>query len=185
MVSFFHRRRAVELSGRLKETLTDLRPDLFGDEALVFPSEAGGFIDPHNFRARVFRRITRKALGPSRDFSPHGLRHTFASLHLARGTNLMCIQTMGGWASAKLLLDLYGHHLPRESTGFADALSDAPERPYTAPLRRAENGSRGRAPERPSRAGSSVAPRGGIEPPTRCLEGNCSIRLSYRGTRQG
>ena len=29
---------------------------------------------------------------------------------------------MGGWASAKLLLDLYGHFLPTESTGFADAL---------------------------------------------------------------
>ena len=26
-----------------------------------------------------------------------------------------------------------------------------------------------------------VAPREGIEPPTRCLEGSCSIQLSYRG----
>ncbi len=47
---------------------------------------------------------------------------------------------MGGWSSAKLLLDLYGHYLPRESTGYADAVSDrskpidaAPKRPYTAP----------------------------------------------------
>jgi hypothetical protein len=28
-----------------------------------------------------------------------------------------------------------------------------------------------------------LVPREGIEPPTRCLEGNCSIRLSYRGRR--
>jgi hypothetical protein len=32
---------------------------------------------------------------------------------------------MGGWASAKLLLDLYGHFLPTESTGFADAITAA------------------------------------------------------------
>ena len=30
-----------------------------------------------------------------------------------------------------------------------------------------------------------LAPREGIEPPTRCLEGSCSIRLSYRGPREG
>ena len=67
-----------------------------------------------------------------RQFTPHGLRHTFASLHLARGTNLKCVQDMGGWASAKLLLDLYGHFLPTETTGFADALSDGPRRPLSA-----------------------------------------------------
>ena len=175
----------MEASGRLRAVLSELRPDLYGGEALVFPSEAGGFIDPHNFRARVFRRIVRDALGASRDFSPHGLRHTFASIHLARGTNLMWIQSMGGWASAKLLLDLYGHYLPRENKGYADALSDAPERPYTAPPMRAAKHARASAPKKRRRRGSSVAPRGGIEPPTRCLEGSCSIQLSYRGVRQG
>ena len=29
--------------------------------------------------------------------------------------------------------------------------------------------------------GFALAPRGGLEPPTRCLEGSCSILLSYRG----
>jgi len=28
----------------------------------------------------------------------------------------------GGWASAKMLLDVCGHFLPTESTGFADAI---------------------------------------------------------------
>ncbi len=112
-----------------------------------------------------------KALGPHRDFSPHGLRHTFASLHLARGTNLKWIQTMGGWASAKLLLDLYAHYLPTESTGYADALSDAPERPYAAPARKKAATAKRGIPKRRTSTGASVAPRGGIEPPTRCLEG--------------
>ena len=130
----------MERCGRLAEALEAQRPDLFGDDDLVFPSESGGFIDPHNFRARVFRRISDKALGRGRGFSPHGLRHRFATLHLARGSNLKWIQAMGGWASAKLLLDLYGHYLATESSGYADALSIrstpvqyAPERPQTAP----------------------------------------------------
>ncbi len=38
--------------------------------------------------------------GKGRRFTPHGPRHTFASLHLARGTNLEWIQTQGGWSSA-------------------------------------------------------------------------------------
>ena len=42
---------------------------------------------------------------------------------------------MGQWSSAKLLLDLYGHLLPTESTGFADAI-DGGKRHYTAPSRR-------------------------------------------------
>jgi len=119
------RERAVELSSRLVAALKPLRPDVFGDETLVFPAEEGGFIDPQNFRSRVFRKLVERVLGKGRDFTPHGLRHTFASLHLARGTNLKWIQAMGGWASARLLLDLYGQHLPTENAGYADVLADA------------------------------------------------------------
>jgi len=127
------RERILELSTRLREVLAGERPHIYGDDALAFPSEAGGLLDPHNFRERVFRRAVSKALGAGRRFTPHGLRHTFASLHMARGTNLKWIQAQGGWASAKLLLDTYGHFLPTETTGCADALSGDPGRPYTAP----------------------------------------------------
>ena len=128
--------RTIELSSRLVSALSEIRPDIVGNDSLVFPNRAGGYINPHNFRARAFRRIVTRALGPNRKFSPHGLRHTFASLHLAFGTNLKWIQNMGGWSSAKLLLDLYGHFLPTESTGFADAI-DGGKRHYTAPTRSA------------------------------------------------
>jgi integrase len=129
--------RRIELSQRLGRTLAEIRPDVFGDEDLVFPSAAGGLMDPYNFRERVFRRLVRRVLGQDRRFTPHGLRHTFASLHMARSTPLKWIQTQGGWASAKVLLDTYGHYLPTEAAGHADALGDAPERPYAAPRRQA------------------------------------------------
>ena len=73
------------------------------------------------------------ALGEGRRYSPHCLRHTWASLHMARGTPLKWVQEQGGWTTAKLLLDTYGHYMPSESRGFADVLSAAPDGPKTAP----------------------------------------------------
>ena len=84
------RERRVELSTRLRAAFCVRRPDIYGDETLVFPNESGGFIDQSNFRSRVFAKIVRNTLGRDRHFTPHGLRHTFATLHLSQGTNLLC-----------------------------------------------------------------------------------------------
>ena len=64
------------------------------------------------------------------------LRHTFASLHLARGTNIKWAQEAEGWTSAKMLLDVYGHYMATESSGFTDAIT-APNGtcPAAAPTR--------------------------------------------------
>ena len=40
------RERVVELSTRMREVLARQRPDLHPDDALVFPNEASGVIDP-------------------------------------------------------------------------------------------------------------------------------------------
>jgi len=130
------RERTVELSSRLRDELAARRPELFGEDALVFPSRDGGLLDPHNFRSRVFDRAVRKALGADRRFSPHGLRHTFATLHLARGRPIKWIQAHGGWSSAKILLDWYGHFLPSEQHGFADSLTTSPDATQTSPATR-------------------------------------------------
>ncbi len=116
--------RTVELSSRLRAALASQRPDLFPQDALAFPNAEGRFIDPANFRVRVFDRVVRKALGRNhRRVVPHTLRHTFASLHLARGSNLLWVQNMGGWQSPQVMLDTYTHFLPTELSGFADSLA--------------------------------------------------------------
>ncbi len=98
-------------------------------------------------------------------------RHTFASLHLARGSNLKWIQQNGGWSSAKMLLDVYGHYMPTETGGYADALT-APGGPYTAPAReRSPQPARRAPPSRRNRMGS-VEPTNGLEPLT------CSLRAA-------
>jgi integrase len=80
------RERTVELSTRLRDALANRRPDLFGDETLVFPNEAGDLLDPHNFRERVFRRVVRQALGRGRRFTPLGTGHP---LEVGTGTRRM------------------------------------------------------------------------------------------------
>ena len=117
----------MELSTRLGSVLFDRQPSVFPppETATVFPNFSGGMLIPEYLRNKVFSKIVRKALGEGRRFSPHGLRHTWASLHMARGTPLEWIQEQGGWTTAKVLLDTYGHFMPTESRGFADALAAA------------------------------------------------------------
>ena len=129
------RERVVELSSRLCSVLFDRQPNVFPppETATVFPNFSGGMLLPEYLRNKVFSKIVRKALGKGRRFSPHGLRHTWASLHMARGTPLKWIQEQGGWTTAKVLLDTYGHFMPTESRGFADALAAASDGPSGGP----------------------------------------------------
>jgi integrase len=124
------RDRVVELSSRLTVRLAHAEPNVFPypEDALVFANQTGGMLQMSNVRNRIFGKIVTKALGTGRRVTPHCLRHTWASLHMARGTPLKWIQEQGGWTTAKLLLDTYGHYMPTESAGFSDALtaSDGP-----------------------------------------------------------
>jgi len=129
------RARVVELTTRLREVLAGTPRPL--DQARpVFPAGSGGYLNAANFRNRVFNRLARRALGATRRITPHSLRHTWASLHIARGTPLKWIQERGGWTTAKMLLDVYGHFMPSEMEGYADALTTAPRGTQTAPRQR-------------------------------------------------
>jgi hypothetical protein len=88
-------------------------------------------MDSNNFRARVFCKVTTKALRRGREFSRDGLRHTFACLYMAHGSPLEWIQAQGGWASATMLVDVSGHFMAAQTHGFVDVLT-ALHGPYAA-----------------------------------------------------
>ena len=57
--------------------------------------------------------------------TPHGLRHTAASLAIASGADVKVVQTMLGHASATMTLDLYGHLYADRLDEVADAMDAA------------------------------------------------------------
>jgi integrase len=90
--------------------------------ALVFPNEAGGVVDPSNLRRRVPKPLVEEVNAPWAGF--HTFRHTFASIHLSQGTNLLQLSRVLGHHSAAFTLTRYTHLLPGEE---APALNLAPQ----------------------------------------------------------
>lgn len=75
---------------------------------LVFPSEAGGYIDPGNYN-RKFYKLVKKAGLPKAN--PHSLRHSFATRALEMGVDLKTTQELLGHSSINITADLYTHSL--------------------------------------------------------------------------
>jgi integrase len=79
------------------------------------------------FHPRVIQRAferARKAGGLPAHFTPHSLRHTFASLLLSDGISPAYVQRMLGHSSIRLTVDLYGRWLPMINKAAVDALDD-------------------------------------------------------------
>lgn len=79
-----------------------------GEDDLLFPDSAGGWMRASNVRRRWWARALVDAGLPA-DFKLHELRHTAASLAIRSGANVKALQNMLGHASAGLTLDRYGH----------------------------------------------------------------------------
>jgi hypothetical protein len=109
--------------------------------------------------------VVREALGRNRRFTPHGLRHTFASIHLSRGTNLLWVQRQGGWTSPAVLLSTYAHFLPSELSGFADTLT-APDGTQAALGRPAGRRAPSRTGSHSTKSSTSMVGPPGLEPGT-------------------
>lgn len=86
----------------------------------MFQGTRGGVLRNGNFNRRTFGRAAI-AIGEPR-LTPHGLRHTAASLAIAAGANVKVVQQMLGHATASMTLDLYGHLFPDQLDDVADRL---------------------------------------------------------------
>jgi integrase len=92
---------------------------------------------------RVMRRLLGRADLP-RHFTPHSLRHTFASLLLNEGENPKYVQQQLGHASLSMTIDLYGRWLRAKPTrGGVAALDRAPRGALPQPGMGCASGLRG------------------------------------------
>jgi integrase len=91
--------------------------------ALAFPGEASGPLDPGNLRRRVLKPLAEEVDAPWAGF--HTFRHTFASLHLSQGTNLLQLSRALGHHSPAFTLTRYTHLLPGDEAPALDLHSEA------------------------------------------------------------
>jgi integrase len=113
--------RSVPLSPGLSRSLTARRAaaTYATDGDRIFPSATGTPMEPHNFRARVWRPATRRA-GVSA--TPHTLRHSLASLLFERGDNAAQVAAWLGHEDPSFTLRTYIH---ARDLGDASFLDDA------------------------------------------------------------
>jgi integrase len=80
-----------------------------GADQLVFPNTVGRAENKDNLRNRHMRAAAERA--GAAWMGHHTLRHTFASLHIARGTNVVQLSRLLGCHSPAFTLCTYAHLL--------------------------------------------------------------------------
>ncbi len=155
--------RTIRLAPKMTESLRRHRGDRPGD-ALVFPSETGGYLDPSNTRARVLKPAARKAGLPWIGF--HTFRHTCATALFHRN-NIKQVQCWLGHHSAAFTLATYIHLLDEDlpDPDFLDAITtdtaseETTTNPTSTPPRTPTTTDTGTTPSTPDTAPPSPAPR--------------------------
>jgi integrase len=92
-----------------------------GKHDLVFPNLVGNPISAANLLQRGFYPALRRA--GLRRIRFHDLRHTFASLLIANGEDIVRVSRLLGHASPAITLKVYSHMLPREHYRSTEVLS--------------------------------------------------------------
>jgi len=114
-----HGRRDVPICPALVFKLRTRLADVAdAPDALVFCTAAGRLLDPDNLRARTLKPLMQEVGAPWAAF--HTLRHTFASLQLANGCNILQLSRVLGHHSPSFTLSVYTHLLPGEEAPALD-----------------------------------------------------------------
>jgi integrase len=88
------------------------------DDERLFPSAINTPLDPDNVRTRMLKPLVEEAGAPWAGW--HTLRHTFASLQIARGANIVQLSRALGHHSPAFTLSVYAHLLEGEEAPALD-----------------------------------------------------------------
>ena len=125
------RARTVDVSAMLVDLLLQLRMNRLEEKVArgwvgrppwVFATKAQTRMDQSRV-SKAFKRVLKPA-GLPLHYSPHSLRHTFASLLLQQGESPAYVQRQLGHASIQLTVDTYGQWLPMGNKAAVDRLDD-------------------------------------------------------------
>lgn len=90
-----------------------------GDDNFIFTNQRGDWVHIHNFIPYFKRFVTDHGLKP---ITPHGLRHTHASLLFSAGVDPKNISDRLGHSTIKITLDLYTHITEEQRTDTVEKL---------------------------------------------------------------
>jgi integrase len=126
-----HERRSVLTPRFLAQAL---KPHLAGkgpDDLL--PTSAKGLV-LRNRNARRDRFDDAAGAIGEKGLTPHGLRHTAASLAVSAGANVLAVQRLLGHKSAAMTLDTYAHLFNSDLDAFTDRLDNLARAAGVSPL---------------------------------------------------
>jgi integrase len=114
--------RAVDLSPKLRGELQEYYLRSEHKTGLIFQTSNGGPMDPHNFYERQFKPAIENAVKADEelplkerstftDVTLHTLRHTFGSIKLETGENLIYVSKQMGHANPSITANVYAHLL--------------------------------------------------------------------------
>ena len=92
-----------------------------GEKQRLFIREDGSPINPDTINRWLDRFLAKH------DFpriTPHGLRHTFATLQIAAGVDLKTLQARGGWAQPDTPMKIYAHAIKSAAEAATEALDN-------------------------------------------------------------
>lgn len=90
-----------------------------GDDNFIFTNQRGEWVHIHNFIPYFKRFVTDHKLKP---ITPHGLRHTHASLLFSAGVEPKNISDRLGHSTVQITLDLYTHITEEQRTDTVEKL---------------------------------------------------------------
>jgi hypothetical protein len=148
----------------------------------VFCTKEGAPLEDWNLR-KAMMKILKKA-GLPLHFTPHCLRHTYASLMLQQGESPAYVQRQLGHASIQLTVDTYGKWLPMGNKAAVDrAVASEPSGSKMVAMgQELRSSSSCEAVQSVRKQKEVLVPPTRIERATNGLGNRCSIRLSYGGT---
>jgi integrase len=111
--------RDVPLTNRSLALLKKLKVKQQSKSPIVFCSQKGTYINPENY-TRTFNKILKKA--ELKGFSPHCLRHSYATRCFEEGVPLKTVSDILGHSKTGITSDIYTHVMPNKKKEAAKAL---------------------------------------------------------------
>ncbi len=143
----------------------------------LFVTKYGTPLDPANVR-RAMTSVLKHAKLPLH-FTPHCLRHIYASILLAEGVPAPYVQEQLGHATIELTVSTYGRWLKKKAPGALDRLDALPSQLESAVARGSKvvaEGAFAQNPQTGSVPQLSEIPWTSMEPATRIERATCGLR---------